>query len=338
MGVSLGSLAAQFGCELVGDPDAEVSSIATLANAAPGSVSFLANPAYREQLVSTAATAVVVTPDAAGDCPVAALVHADPYVTFARIATLLYPRTVYEPGVHTSAVVDPSASIHETAHVAPLAIIEAGAVVGARAYIGPGSVIGRNCRVGDDTHLSANVSLVEDAEIGKRGIIHAGVVIGADGFGHKMTDTGWLKVPQVGGVIIGDDVEIGASTTIDRGAIDDTVIGNGVKLDNQIQIAHNCRVGDHTVIASGTGVSGSTSIGARCIIAGMVGFVGHISVCDDVVVTGAAVVTKNITRPGVYTSAFSAEPDHEWKRKVARFRRLEQLGNRVTRLEKKSDT
>ncbi len=172
--------------------------------------------------------------------------------------------------------------------------------------------------------------------IGKRAIVHGGVILGADGFGHKMTAEGWLKVPQVGGVRIGDDVEIGAATSIDCGAIDDTIIEDGVKLDNQIQIAHNCRIGAHTVIASGTGVSGSTSIGARCIIAGMVGFVGHINVCDNVVITGKAVVTKDITKPGVYSSSFAAEPDRIWKKQVARIRRLEKWEKRLQALEKQA--
>jgi UDP-3-O-[3-hydroxymyristoyl] glucosamine N-acyltransferase len=335
LGASLGSLAARFGCELIGDPDTQVSHVATLGNAGSGAVSFLANAAYRQQLATTAATAVVLAPADAEACPVAALVHDDPYVIFARVAALLHPRPSYEPGIHPSAVIDPGAAVDPSAHVAALAVIEEGADIGARAYVGPGCVVGKSCRIGEDTHLSANVSLVEDVTIGQRGIIHAGVVIGGDGFGHKMTDTGWLKVPQVGGVRIGDDVEIGACTSIDRGAIDDTVIEDGVKLDNQIQIGHNCRIGAHTVIASGTGVSGSTTIGARCIVAGMVGFVGHIHICDNVVITGAAVVTKDITEPGVYTGAFPAEPDRDWKRKVARFRRLDRLSERLAALEKK---
>lgn len=334
MGVSLGSLAAQFGCELIGDPDIEVRSVATLGNAGEGAISFLANPAYRSQLEHTGATAVILTAASADACPVNALVTDDAYVVFARVATLLYPRPSYEPGIHATAVIHEDASVDPSAHVGPLVVVEAGARVGARVYLGAGCVVGARCDIGDDSHFSANVTLIKDVRIGKRAIVHGGVVIGADGFGHKMTDEGWLKVPQVGGVQIGDDVEIGASTTIDCGAIDDTVIEDGVKLDNQIQIAHNCHIGAHTVIASGTGVSGSTKIGSRCIIAGMVGFVGHISVCDNAVVTGAAVVTKDITEPGVYTSAFAVEPDRIWKRQVARFRRLGKWEQRLRALER----
>ena len=333
MGTKLGSLATRFGCELIGDPDAEVSRVATLANAGPGAISFLANPAYRSQLAATGATAVILKEAEADGCAVAALITDDPYLTFARVATLLYPRVQPEPGIHASAVVEPGAEVDASAQVSALAYVAAGSTIAEDVYIGPGCVIGKRCSVGAGSHLSANVTLVEDVKIGCRALVHGGVVIGADGFGHKATETGWLKVPLVGGVRIGDDVEIGASTTIDRGAIDNTIIEDGVRLDNQIQIAHNCRIGAHTVIASGTGVSGSTSIGKRCVIAGMAGFVGHISVCDDVVITGAAVVTKTITEPGVYSSSFPAEKDRDWKRRVARFRRLESLAGRVTALE-----
>ena len=333
MAVSLGSLAARFGCELVGDPDTEVSRVATLSNAGEGAVSFLANPAYRSQLATTAASAVILTPDIVDDNPVASLVASDPYVLFARVATVLYPRPSYPAGIHASAVVDGSAAVDPTAHVAPQVVVEAGASIGARSYVGPGSVIGTDCSIGDDCHISANVSLIDDVTIGDRVILHGGVVVGADGFGHKMADGAWLKVPQVGGVRIGNDVEIGACTSVDRGAIDDTVIEEGVKLDNQIQIAHNCRIGAHTVIASGTGVSGSTTIGSRCIIAGHVGFVGHISVCDNVMITGQAVITKDITTPGIYSGAFAAEPDRDWKRRVARFRRLDKLSERLQAIE-----
>jgi len=335
MSVTLGSLAAQFGCELSGDPDIRVSRVATLGNAGDDSISFLANPAYRHLLVDTRAAAVILTADAVDDCPVSALVADDPYVVFARTATLLYPRVAPEPGIHPSAVIDPTATVDESAKIGPLVSIGPRAVIGERVTVGPGSVIGPDCSVGDDSLIYSNVTVEKSVTIGKRAIVHGGVVLGADGFGHKMTEQGWLKVPQVGGVVIGDDVEIGASTSIDCGAIDDTVIEDGVKLDNQIQIAHNCRVGAHTVIAAGTGVSGSTTIGSRCVIAGMVGFVGHINICDNVVITGRATVTKDIREPGYYSGAFPAEPDRDWKRHVARYRRLEKQEKRLQALEKK---
>ena len=335
MSITLGSLAARFGCDLSGDPNIAVSRIATLGNASEGSISFLANPAYRHQLGETRASAVILTQETVDDCPVNALVCDDPYVIFARTATLLYPREVPEPGIHPSAVVDPSATVDASAQIGPLVAVGPGAVIGKRVSIRSGSVVGPGCSVGDDSLIYSNVTIEKRVTLGKRAIVHGGVVLGADGFGHKMTEEGWLKVPQVGGVVIGDDVEIGASTSIDCGAIDDTVIEDGVKLDNQIQIAHNCRIGAHTVIASGTGVSGSTSIGSGCVIAGMVGFVGHINICDNVVITGKAVVTKDIRKPGVYSSAFAAEPDREWKRQVARYRRLEKWEQRLKALEEK---
>ena len=190
--------------------------------------------------------------------------------------------------------------------------------------------------VGDGTRILANATLFKNVTIGERCIIHPGAVIGSDGFGNAMGESGWVKVPQVGGVLIGDDVEIGANTTIDRGAIDDTVIGNGVRIDNLVQIAHNVQIGDHTAMAAFSGVSGSTVIGKRCMFAGQSGIVGHISICDDVVVGGATMISKDITTPGFYTGSFPGEPDRSWKRKVARFRRLDELADRVTLLEKRA--
>ncbi len=335
IGVSLGSLATRFGCELIGDPDAEVSFVATLDHAGPGAISFLANPVYRSQLPATRATAVVVSDADAPDCPTHALVAADPYLVFARIATVLHPPPQHAPGVHPSAVIDPNARVDASAHVAPLAVIGAGGDIGAHAYIGPGCVVGERCSVGESSRLGANVTLVQDVTLGKRALIHGGVVIGADGFGHKWADGGWLKVPQVGGVRIGDDVEVGACTSIDRGAIEDTVVEDGVRLDNQIQIGHNVRIGAHSLIVSGTCVSGSVNIGRRCVISGMVGFVDHIDICDDVTIGGGAVVTKSITEPGTYAGAFPAERNFDWKRKVASFRRLGSLRQRIDALEKK---
>ena len=207
-------------------------------------------------------------------------------------------------------------------------------MIGDNVYVGPGTVIGPDCRVGNDSRLVANVTLVRDVQLGRRGILHPGVVIGADGFGNAITADGWVKVPQLGGVRIGDDVEIGANTTVDCGAIDDTVIDDGVRIDNLCMIAHNVHIGAHTAVAAMTGISGSTTIGKRCLFAGQAGVVGHITICDDVVVSGKAVVSKDITEPGVYAASFTAEPAREWSRKVARFRRLGQLIERVEKLEK----
>ncbi len=334
MQARLGELAVRFGCELVGDPAYSVERVATLANAGPDALSFLANPAFRASLQTTRAGAVILRKEDADSCPAAALIARDPYTVYARIAALLHPPATFRPGIHSRAVVADSASVAETAHIAANAVIGDDSEIGDEVTIGPGCVVGPRCRVGRGSRLHANVTLVEDVRLGKRCIVHPGAVIGADGFGNARGDDGWVKVPQLGGVNIGDDVEIGANTTIDRGAIEDTVIENGVRLDNLIQIAHNVHIGEHTAMASLSGVSGSTVIGKRCMFAGQSGIVGHIRICDDVVIGGATMVSKDIREPGFYTGSFPAEKDRDWKRKVARFRRLGDLVRRVEKLEK----
>ncbi|HEX7062526.1 MAG TPA: UDP-3-O-(3-hydroxymyristoyl)glucosamine N-acyltransferase [Woeseiaceae bacterium] len=333
MQAQLGDLAIRFGCEVVGDPATVVTHVATLANADSESLSFFSNPAYREELKRTRAGAVVLREADAKDCPVPALLAEEPYLAFARIATLLHPPEVLPPGRHASAVVDPSAEVDASAHIGPHAVIGPRATVGAHAAIGPNAVVGPRCRVGAYTHLHANVTLVQDVVLGERCIVHPGAVLGSDGFGNAPSDTGWVKVPQIGGVRIGDDVEIGANTTVDRGAIEDTVIENGVRLDNLIQIAHNVHLGEHTAMAALSGISGSTIVGRRCMFGGQSGVVGHITICDDVVVGGATMISKDINEPGFYTGSFPAEKDKVWKRKVARFRRLDELARRVRALE-----
>lgn len=335
MARSLGELAAQFGCELIGDPSVTVARVATLANAGDGQLSFFANKLYRDELRATRAAAVILRADNKDDCPVAALLADDPYLIYARIAAELHPEPVVEAGAHTSAVISESASLGAGTEISANAMIGDDVILGANVYVGPGVVIGPRCTVGDDTRLLANATLVQDVSMGVRCIVHPGAVIGSDGFGNAQSSDGWVKVPQVGGVRIGDDVEIGANTTIDRGAIDDTIIEEGVRLDNLVQIAHNVRVGAHTAMAAFTGVSGSTVIGKRCMLAGRAGIVGHINICDDVIVGGATMISKDINKPGFYTGSFPGEPDRDWKRKVARFRRLEDLAGRVAALEKR---
>lgn len=334
MQARLGELAVRFGCELVGDPAYSVERVATLANAGPDALSFLANPAFRPSLQATRAGAVILRKEDADSCPVAALIVRDPYSVYARIAALLHPPETFAPGIHARAVVAESASVAGTAHIAANAVIGDHSEIGDEVTIGPGCIVGPRCRVGRGSRLHAHVTLVEDVRLGERCIVHPGAVIGADGFGNARDDGGWIKVPQLGGVSIGDDVEIGANTTIDRGAIEDTVIENGVRLDNLIQIAHNVHIGEHTAMASLSGVSGSTVIGKRCMFAGQSGIVGHITICDDVVIGGATMVSKDIREPGFYTGSFPAEKDRDWKRKVARFRRLGDLVRRVEKLEK----
>ena len=327
MAISLGELATQFGCELIGDPSIRVVGVATLAGADPTQLAFLANPAYRAQLRTTRAAAVVLRADDAPHSPVAVLLAADPYLLFARMAAVLHPAPAFPPGIHPPAVMADTAEVADGAYVAAHVVIGEHSRIGRGAAIGAGSVIGERCAVGDHTRLHANVTLVQDVTAGRRCIFHSGAVIGADGFGNARGAEGWVKVPQLGGVRIGDDVEIGANTTIDRGAIEDTVIENGVRIDNLVQIAHNVRVGEHTAMAALTGISGSTVIGKRCMLGGQAGLVGHIRICDDVIITGKTMVTRNIDRPGVYSSGFPAEDDRTWKRRIARFRRLDRRGS-----------
>jgi UDP-3-O-[3-hydroxymyristoyl] glucosamine N-acyltransferase len=321
-GFSLGELAVRFALELRGDPDTRVAHIATLAQAEPGSLSFLADSRYRRDLLTTRASAVVLAPADAPACPVAALVTENPRLAFAHMAALLYPEPEYTPGIHPTAVVASGVRIPESVTVGALAVIEEGVELGARSSVGPGCIVQRGARVGQETRLVARVILYPGVVLGARCLVHAGAVIGADGFGFALDGSSWVKIPQVGSVRIGDDVEIGANTTIDRGAIGDTVIGEGAKLDNQIQVGHNVSIGAHTAIAACTGISGSTKIGQRCMVGGMVGFAGHLTIADDVVITGCSLVSASIREPGSYSSGMPTVPTRAWRRMVAQLRRL----------------
>ena len=329
---SLGELAVRFGCTLQGDPDVRVAHVATLERADPQSLAFLANPRYRRYLAETKAGAVVLDAQFAAESPVPALIAKNPYATYARIATLLHPAPPVIPGRHPTAVIDPSAVVDPSASIGPLAAIGARTRIGARCSIGPGCVLLDDVTIGADTLLVANVTLCSSVIIGERCVLHAAVAIGADGFGFAPDADGFVKVPQIGGVRIGNDVEIGASTTIDRGTIEDTVIEDGVKLDNQIQIGHNVRVGAHTVIAGCSGISGSTTIGARCMVGGMVGIAGHLTICDDVVVTGRSFVNSSIRKPGYYSGGITVDETTRFRKNAARFHRLDELAREVRRL------
>ncbi|MDA8351368.1 MAG: UDP-3-O-(3-hydroxymyristoyl)glucosamine N-acyltransferase, partial [Pseudomonadota bacterium] len=318
MSVSIGELAVRFGCELRGDPGVEVERVATLADADAKSVVFVANPRYRTQLAATRAAVVVLDQASAAGCPCAALISANPHATFARIAAVLHPAPAGTPGVHPSAVVAQGAQIDPTAHVAALCVIGAGARIGARAYVGPQCLIEEGVQVGADVRLLGRITLCRGVSIGERTVIQPGAVIGGDGFGFAQDAGRWLKVPQIGSVRVGCDVEIGSNTTIDRGAIEDTVIEEGAKLDNLIQIGHNVRIGAHTALAACVGVSGSTSIGRRCMIGGQVGIGGHLTICDDVMITGCTMVSHSVRRPGVYSGGIPLEEAHTWRRLVGR--------------------
>jgi UDP-3-O-[3-hydroxymyristoyl] glucosamine N-acyltransferase len=320
MGIALGELAVRFGCELRGDPDSLIDHIAPLETAGPGALSFLANPKLAPILAATRAGAVVLDLRSVDRCPVAALIDANPHAMFARIAGLIYPPPPVHPGIHPTAIVDPSAQIDPSTEVGAFVTIAANVQIGARCLIGPASIVGSGTRLGADCRLIARVTLMADIVIGERVLMHPGVVIGADGFGLARDASGWIKVPQIGSVRVGNDVEIGANTTIDRGAMDDTLISEGVKLDNQIQIGHNVWIGPHTAIAGCTGVAGSTRIGARCMIGGHVGIAGHIRICDDVMITGKSAVPRSIKQPGIYSGILGVEPVRIWNRLVARLK------------------
>ncbi|MFI4865725.1 MAG: UDP-3-O-(3-hydroxymyristoyl)glucosamine N-acyltransferase [Steroidobacterales bacterium] len=322
MGIALGELAVRFGCELSGDPAVSVDHVAPLLTAGSGALSFLANPRLSSQLTATHAAAVVLEPRSATACPVAALITSNPHALFARIAALLHPPPPLQPGIHPSAIVDAGAQLDASCEIGPYALVAAGAIVGPRCLVGPGCFIGPGVRIGADCRLISRVTLEHGVLLGARALIHSGAVIGADGFGLARERGRWLKVPQVGSVRIGDDVEIGANTTIDRGAMDDTVIGDGVKLDNQIQVGHNVQIGAHTAIAACTGISGSVRIGERCMIAGGCGLSGHIEIGDDVVLTGMSMVPHSVERPGVYTSVIPVEPIRRWWRTLTTLKRL----------------
>jgi UDP-3-O-[3-hydroxymyristoyl] glucosamine N-acyltransferase len=330
----LGELAVRFGCTLVGDPDRSVAHVGTIEAADSDSLTFLAQPRLRRFLPGTRAGAVVLDPKLAAECPVPALLSTNPYATYARMAAVLHPPVVHAPGIHSSACVDPAASVDPTAWVGPKAVIEAHAQIGARVSIGPGCVVMQQAQIGADSRLCANVTLCARVVVGERCIIQPGAVIGGDGFGFAKDRGQWVKIPQVGSVRLGNDVEIGANTSIDRGAIEDTVIGDDVKLDNLIQIGHNVVIGAHTAIAGCTGISGSARIGQRCLIGGQVGIAGQLTICDDVVVMGTSFVSNSIRKPGVYSSGLPVEEAARFRKNAARFYQLDELARTVRQLQR----
>jgi len=332
--IRLGDLAEALDARLVGDPGERVDRPATLAAAGPGALGFLSNPAYRPQLAQTRATAVILSEAAVDDCPCAALVVDDPYLAWCRALERFAPEPPAEPGVHHRAFVDDEATVDPGAEIGPMAVVEAGARVGAGVRIGPGCVVGRGARLERDVRLTANVVLGPGVRLGERTLVHPGAVIGADGFGLAMDRGRWRKVPQLGSVRIGADCEIGANTTIDRGAIDDTVLGDDVRLDNQVQVAHNVVIGDHSAIAGCVGIAGSTRIGRYCMIAGASGIGGHLEICDHVVITAMSTVLDSITEPGQYGSGIPARPLRSWQRTLVRLGQLETLFRKVRRKSK----
>ncbi len=322
---TLREIVARLGGEALGEVSAPLTGVATLDSAGPGEIAFLANPRYRGRLATTAAGAVILGPGDRDAGTMPRIVSDNPYAYYARTVALFHPEPAAVPGIDPGAHVDPSAQVAKSAEIGPFVAIGARARIGENVRIGAGSVVGEGAAIGADTRLHPRVTIYAGCTLGERCIVHSGAVIGADGFGMARDAGRWLKIPQVGAVRVGDDVEIGANTTIDRGALDDTVIGEGVKLDNQIQIGHNCVIGAHTVIAGCTGISGSVTVGRDCMIGGGAGLVGHITICDHVTISGMTLVTKSITQPGTYTSGLPFMPHAEWLRNAAQLRRLERI-------------
>jgi UDP-3-O-[3-hydroxymyristoyl] glucosamine N-acyltransferase len=332
LALTLREIVARLGGEAVGEVSAPLTGVATLDSAGPSEIAFLANPKYRPRLATTRAGAVILGPSDRDAARMPRIVCDNPYAYYARTVSLFHPERAVRPGVHATAQVAASAKVGKGVEIGAFVVIGEGSSVGEGAVIGAQCVLGEGVSIGTGTRLHARVTIYDGCSVGSRCILHSGVVIGSDGFGMAREAGRWLKIPQVGAVRVGDEVEVGANTTIDRGALDDTVIGDGVKLDNQIQVGHNVVIGPHTVIAGCTGISGSVTIGRDCMIGGGVGIVGHISICDRVTVSGFSFVTKSITEPGTYTSGMPVSPHAEWLRNAVHLRHLDEL---VRRLPKK---
>lgn len=331
--LSLGEIVSRLGGELRGDADVLIGRISTLQSARPGDIAFFSHGRYRSHLESTRASAVIVGEADVNATPLPHIVAANPYLYFAQLAQLFSPQAPSVPGVHPSATVAPDVTVSPTAQISAHVHVGQGADIGDNVVIGPGCFIGDGVRIGDHARIGPNVSIYHQCSLGKRAIVHAGAVIGADGFGMALQDGKWLKIPQTGRVIIGDDVEIGANTTIDRGALDDTVIEDGVKLDNQIQIGHNVRIGAHSAFAGCVGVAGSARVGRHCTVGGGAIILGHIEITDHVHISAATLVTKSITTPGNYGGAFPFSGQRKWLRNAAALRNLADLAERIERLE-----
>lgn len=323
--------------------DTVINGLATLENAGPGQIAFLSNPRYARQLAACKATAVILHPDLAKDIDRPCLVSASPYVCYARASQLFAEaaegqraeRHTQGEGIHPSAVVSDLASVADGVQIGPHVVIEAGAVIGEGTRIGAGCYIGNDARIGSSCLLYPNVTVYHDVLVGDRVILHSAVVLGADGFGFAFDGRQSVKIAQLGSVRIGDDVEIGAASTIDRGALDDTVIGDGVKIDNQVQIGHNCVVGDHSVICGCSALAGSTRIGKYCVLGGGVGVTGHLTLTDRVTVTAMSMVSQSITRSGVYSSGTLLQDSAQWKRNAVSLSRLAETSRTIRNIEKR---
>ena len=334
---TLAQLAEKFDLKVIGNADTFVIGVAPLATANKDQIGFLANSLYRKQLAHTQAAAVILREADATLASVPCLIAKDPYVAFAKISALFETKKMAKPGIHPNAVIDPTAVIDASASIGPFVSIGANTHIEANTVIGPGCIIGDDCRIGTGSHLVARVTLVTRVRLGQRVLIHPGAVLGAEGFGLAMEAGSWLKVPQLGGVVIGDDCEIGANTTIDRGALGDTVLAEDVRLDNQIQIGHNVQIGAHTAIAGAVAVAGSAKIGRYCLIGGAAGIVGHIEICDKVRINAFSLVTHSIDEPGEYTSGTPLQESREWRKNAARFKQLDEMARKIKKNTPKED-
>jgi UDP-3-O-[3-hydroxymyristoyl] glucosamine N-acyltransferase len=331
---TLAHLAEVLSTEFKGDPNIVIRGIAPLQTATAGQISFLDNPKYRKFLATTQASVVILAPEMLDKCNSAAIISSNPYAAYAQIANLFAPTIKTVAGIHPTAVIGEGCHIAASVSIGPNVVIGDDVTIGEQTIIHAGCIIGERSTIGAQTILWPRVTVYHEVQIGNRVIIHSGVVIGSDGFGFAFHQGSWIKVPQIGSVEIHDDVEIGANTTIDRGALENTVIATDVKLDNQIQVGHNVHIGAHTIIAGGTGIAGSTSIGKYCRIGGMVGFAGHIEVTDQVAIAAMAGVAQSITEPGVYASGIPASPFQSWRRNAMRFHQLDAIARKVNQLER----
>lgn len=330
---SLHDLIARFGGELVGDGGTRVARVASLANARQGDLTFLSDSRHSALVGKTRASAVLLGPQARDLTDLPRIITDNPYAYFARVQALLNPRAAARPGIDASAVVCTSASIPASASIGANAVVGEAVKLGEGVVIGPGCVLGDRAEIGDGSLLHANVTIYHDCVVGRHCVLHSGAVIGADGFGFAEDQGRWIKIPQVGRTVLGDDVEIGANTTVDRGALDDTVIENGAKIDNLVQVGHNCRIGEHTAIAGCTGIAGSANIGRRCKVGGAAMIGGHLDIADDTTVSGCTVINKSVHVGGVYTSILPFMPHRDWVKNAPHIRHLEKLAGRIKQLE-----
>ena len=333
-GCRLGDLAKEIGAHLRGDPEIRIQGVGSLQKAKPGEISFLRGSKYRPYLETTQASAVILAPEDEAPCAAALLLCENPYLAYAKAARRIFPEPEPPGGCHPSAVVAASARIHPSAWVGPCAVVGERVDIAAHVQIGPGCVVEEDCRIGEHSRLIARVTLCHGTRLGRRCLLHPGAVVGSEGFGLANDKGRWVRVPQLGRVVVGDDVDIGANTTVDRGALEDTVLEDGVMLDNLVHIAHNVRVGEHTAMAATAAVAGSTNIGRHCMIGGMTGIAGHIVIGDNVHFTGASQVTRSFKEAGLYSGNLPAMDNGEWRKAVARIRHLDEMARRLKTLER----